>query len=74
MSCEVSISCNEHNESRFQIEIIKLQDMTVKKDHMIMDIHQVTLITMDLTEVMVENQLVNGKDWVILLYSLSSVL
>ena len=48
--------------------------MTVKKDHMIMDIHQVTLITMDLTEVMVENQLVNGKDWVILLYSLSSVL
>jgi len=48
--------------------------MTVKKDHTIMDIHQVTLITMDLTVVMVENQLVNGKAWVILLYSLSSAL
>ena len=45
--------------------------MTVKKDHMIMDIHQVTLITMDPKEVMVKNQLVNGKAWVILLYSLS---
>ena len=39
-----------------------------------MDIHQVTLITMDLTVVMVENQPVNGKAWVILLYSLSSAL
>ena len=56
------------------MDIVKLQDMTVKKDHMIMDIHQVTLITMDLTVVMVENQPVNGKAWVILLYSLSSAL
>ena len=56
------------------MDIVKLQDMTVKKDHMIMDIHQVTLITMDLTEVMVENQLVNGKAWEILLYSPSSAL
>ena len=39
-----------------------------------MDIHQVTPITMDLTVVIVENQLVNGKAWVILLYSLSSAL
>ena len=39
-----------------------------------MDIHQVTLITMDLKEVIVENQLVNGKAWAILLYSLSSAL
>ena len=39
-----------------------------------MDIHQVTLITMDLTVIMVENQPVNGKAWVILLYSLSSAL
>ena len=56
------------------MDIVKLQDMTVKKDHTIMDIHQVTLITMDLTVVMVENRPVNGKAWVILLYSLSSAL
>ena len=34
------------------MDIVKLQDMTVKKDHMIMDIHQVTLITMDSSRVL----------------------